>query len=47
MDLLWEDSGEHIQAFEEKLSCLRKGEFAISAVPDLEEGLNRLFDRFD
>ena len=44
MDLLWKDSGEHFQAFEEELPFLRKGDLAIAAVPDLEEGLNRLFD---
>jgi len=39
VDLLWEDSGEYFQAFEEKLSCLKKGDLAIAVVPDLKEGL--------
>ena len=47
MELLWKDSGEHFQAYEEKLSYLWKGDLAIAAVPGVEKGLNRLFDGFN
>jgi len=45
-DLLWEHFGEHLQAFEEGTFLSRKGGSPIAAVPNLEEGLNRLFDGF-
>ena len=47
MELLWEDSGEYFQAFEEELLFLRKCDLAIATVSGLEEGLNRLFDGFN
>jgi len=40
VDLLWEYSGEYLQA------CLTS-DLTIAVVPVLQEGLNRLFDGFN
>jgi len=43
---LWEYSDDYFHAFED-FSCLRKDDLAIAAVPELDEGLNRLFNGFN
>ena len=46
MELFWEDSGEHFQAFEEELSCLEKVTYPFGGAWSGGR-TDRLFDRFD